>query len=161
MTERADQLHHNNAPVHSTALIQAFLAKHYITQVCQPPLQPRFGSLRLLAFPRAKIAVEGGEICECDGHTAHKFSQRRLTADWLALRESDCSRMCSRVYSDWLTRYMKATRPVLDIVKMDRYFPDGRRACVGSSNCFNKPVKHCDKQMWFKGKHNGGGLHKE
>jgi len=33
------------------------------------PLQPTFGSLRLLAFPRAKIAVEREAICECDGHT--------------------------------------------------------------------------------------------
>jgi len=36
MTEGADQLHHN-APVHPTALVQAFLAKHHITQVCQTP----------------------------------------------------------------------------------------------------------------------------
>jgi len=40
--------------------------------------------------------------CECDGHTAHKLSQRRLTADWLAPWESDCSRMHSKVSSDWL-----------------------------------------------------------
>jgi len=33
------------------------------------PLQPRFGFLRLLAFPKAKIAVEMQDICECDGHT--------------------------------------------------------------------------------------------
>ena len=45
------------------------------------PLQPRFGSLRLPAFPKAKIAVEREEICECDGHTVHKLSQRRLTAN--------------------------------------------------------------------------------
>jgi hypothetical protein len=32
------------------------------------PLQPRFGSLRLLAFPIAKIAVEMEEIFECDSH---------------------------------------------------------------------------------------------
>ena len=29
-------------------------------------------------------------------------SQRRLTADWLAPRKSDCSRMRSKVTSDWL-----------------------------------------------------------
>jgi len=58
-----------------------FLAKHHITQVCQPPLQPRFSSLRLLAFPKAKIAVERVEICEFDGHTVHKLCQQRLTAD--------------------------------------------------------------------------------
>jgi len=59
------------------------------------PLQPRFGSLRLLAFPKAKIVVEREEICECDSHTVHKLSQQRLTADWLAPRESDSSRMDS------------------------------------------------------------------
>ena len=48
--------------------------------------------------------------CECDGPTAHKVSQRRLTADLLAPRESDCSRMLSKV-SDWLPGYIKATRP--------------------------------------------------
>jgi hypothetical protein len=48
------------------------------------PLQPRFGFLRLLAPPKAKIAVERKDNCEWDGHTVHKLSQRRLTADWLA-----------------------------------------------------------------------------
>ena len=56
-------------------------------------LQPRFCSLRLMAFPKTIIAVEREEICECDRHKVHKLSQRRLTADWLAPRESDCSRM--------------------------------------------------------------------
>jgi len=45
------------------------------------PLQSRFGSLRLLTFPKAKVAVESLEICECDGHTVRKVSQRGLTAD--------------------------------------------------------------------------------
>ena len=63
MTERADQLHYDNAPAHSTVLVQAFLATHHITQVCQPPpLQPKLGSLALLAFLTAKIAFESEEI---------------------------------------------------------------------------------------------------
>jgi len=77
MTKRADQFHYDYTPAHSTALVQAFLTKkNHITQDCQPP-----GSLRLMAFPRAKISVEREEICECDCHTVHKLSQRRLTAD--------------------------------------------------------------------------------
>jgi len=60
--------------------------------------------------------------CECDGHTVHKLSQWHLTADWLALRESDCSQMCSKVSSDWLPSYIKAMQPVLEICKMDKYF---------------------------------------
>jgi len=78
-------------------------------------LLPRFGSLRLVAFLKAKIAVEREVICECDGHTVHKLSQRRLTADLLAPRDSDCSRM----RSNWLPSYIKARRPVLEIFYMD------------------------------------------
>jgi len=96
------------------------------------PLQPRFDSLRLLAFRKSKIAVETEEICECDGHTIHKLSQRRLTADLLAPRESDCSRMHSKVFSDWLPGYIKATRPVL--FKMVGYFSDSSRILPSAPN---------------------------
>jgi len=88
MTEQADQRICVNAPAHSTALVQAFLAKHKIIQICQPPYS-------FMVFPEAKIAVGIAEICECDGHTVRKISQRRLTADLLAPWESDCSRMRS------------------------------------------------------------------
>ena len=81
-------------------------------------LQPRFGSLRLLVFPKAKIAVGNMEICECDGHTVHKLSQWHLTAHLVAPQESDSSWMCSKVSSDWLLNYIKATWPVLEIFKM-------------------------------------------
>jgi len=89
------------------------------------PLQPRFGSLRLLVFLKAKVAVEREEIFDC--HTVHKVIQRRLTANWLAPRESDCSRMHSKVSSDWLPSYIKATWPVLEIFKMDGYLSDSPR----------------------------------
>jgi len=92
-----------------------------------PPLQPRFGFLRLLTFPEDKNAVEKDEICELDGHTVHKLSQRRLTADWLAPRKRDCSRIDSKISSDRLPSYIKATRPVLEIFKMAGYFPESPR----------------------------------
>jgi hypothetical protein len=62
--------------------------------------------------------------CECDGPTTRKLSKRHLTADRLALRESDCSQMHSKVSSDWLPSYIKTTWPVLEIFKMAGYFPD-------------------------------------
>ena len=64
-------------------------------------LQHRFGSLRLLAFPKSKIAFEREEIFERDSHAIHKLSQRHLTADSLASRESYISRMYSMVLT-WL-----------------------------------------------------------
>jgi hypothetical protein len=105
------------------------------------PLQPRFGSLRLLAFPKAKIADEREEICECKGHTEHKLSQRRLTADWLAPWESDCLRLCSKVSSNWLPSYIKATRPVLEIFKMAGYFSD--------SPCIVHYFVSTEDSLWF------------
>ena len=89
MTERADQLHHIDAPAHSTAVVQALFffggggagGQNITSLRSVSPPTARFGSLRLLVFPKAKIAFESEDICECDGHTVHKLSQRRLTAD--------------------------------------------------------------------------------
>jgi len=103
------------------------LAKHHITQVCQPPYSPDLAPWDLWLYPKAKIPVEREEIGKCDGHTVHTLNQRRLTADWLAPRESDCSRMYSKVSSDWLPSYIKAMRPVLEIFKMAGYFTDRPR----------------------------------
>jgi len=56
MTERADQLHHGNTPAHFTALVQAFFGEVTHHPDLSASLQPKFGSMRLLAFPKAKIA---------------------------------------------------------------------------------------------------------
>ena len=59
------QLHHDNTPTHVSCLVQSFLVKHQITQVIWPaPLQPRFGTLQLLAFPKTKIIFESKEISD-------------------------------------------------------------------------------------------------
>jgi hypothetical protein len=65
--------------------------------------------------------------CKYDGHTIHKLSRWRLTADCLAPQDNDCSRMNSEVSSDWLPSYIMATGPVLEIFKMAGYFPDSPR----------------------------------
>ena len=119
-SDRASSL--NNAPAHSAALVQAFLAKHHITQVCQPPYFQDLAPWDFLLFPKLKSPWKW-----CDGHIVHKLSQRRLTAYWLAPRECDCSRMGSKVSSDWMPSYTKATQPVLEILKMDGYSPDSPR----------------------------------
>jgi hypothetical protein len=127
MTERVDQLLHDNRHAHSTALVQAFFSKESHHPGLSAPLQSRFGFLCLTNLPRATFAFEREEICECDGHTVRKLSQRRLTAGWLAPRESDRSRIYIKVSSDWLPCYIKATQPVLEISKMTGYFPDSPR----------------------------------
>ena len=41
-------------------IVQSFFGKHQIR-----PLQPRFGILQLLAFPKPKITFEREEISDC------------------------------------------------------------------------------------------------
>ena len=118
MTERADQLQHDNTPAHSTALVQVFYfvgAKHHITQVCQPPLQPRFGSLRLLAFPIAKIAVGREEICQCECHTNSvncvslptDQPHGKVTVHEWRVRSSPTGCQVTPRPRDWISRYTK------------------------------------------------------
>jgi len=65
--------------------------------------------------------------CLCNGHEVQTLSQRRLTANLLTPRESDCSHTRSKVSSDWLPSYIKTKRPVLEIFKLAEYFPDRPR----------------------------------
>ena len=117
------------------------------------PLQLRIGSLRLLAFPKLKNTVEREKICECDGHTVQKLSQWRLTAEWLAPQDSGCSRMYSKVSSDWLPSYMKATRPVLKIFKMAGYCLDSPHTATRIEVTRNRilgtqTASHCRQSMF-------------
>jgi histone-lysine N-methyltransferase SETMAR len=58
MTERADQLHQDNAPAHATALVKASLAKLLITQVCQPPYSPDLAPCDFWLFPELKLSLK-------------------------------------------------------------------------------------------------------
>ena len=61
------QRHHSNAPTHAPRLVQSVLVNYQIIQVTQPspiPLQPRFGALWLLAFPKIEITFEREEISD-------------------------------------------------------------------------------------------------
>ena len=58
------QLQYDNMLTCESHLMQSFLVKHQITQMTQPPLQPRFGALQLLAFPKTKITFAREEISD-------------------------------------------------------------------------------------------------
>jgi hypothetical protein len=59
MTERADQLRHDNAPAHSAALVQGFFAKRHIFQVCQPPYSQDLAPCDFWLFPNLKSPLKG------------------------------------------------------------------------------------------------------
>jgi hypothetical protein len=48
------QLHHDNAPAHSSHLIQSFLAKHGIPVVHQAPCSPNMAPCDFWLFPKLK-----------------------------------------------------------------------------------------------------------
>jgi hypothetical protein len=80
MTERADQLHHDNAPAHSTALVKAFLATHHITQACQPPYSTGLSSSDFWLFPNLKSHLKGWKfVNECHHGLVHLRSHSFIT----------------------------------------------------------------------------------
>ena len=52
-------LHHDNAPAHSSNLVQQFLAKHKIVQLRQPPYNPDIAPCDFWMFPKLKMAFKG------------------------------------------------------------------------------------------------------
>lgn len=119
---RLANLHQCTCPFYSSYV--GFYGKTFHRPGLSVPLQPRFGSLQLLVFPKAKIAVENKEICECDCHTVHKLSQWHLIAHLVDPQESGCSWMCSGVSSDWLASCIRAAWPVLEMFRMAGYCLD-------------------------------------
>jgi hypothetical protein len=58
MTERADQRICINVPAISTAVVQAFVAKHGIIEVCQHPYSPDFVPCDFWVFPKLKSPLK-------------------------------------------------------------------------------------------------------
>jgi len=60
MTERADQLHHDNAPAHSAALVQAFLGKaSHHPGLSAPLYSPDLAPCDSWLFPELKLPSKG------------------------------------------------------------------------------------------------------
>ena len=127
MTERGDQLHHNNTPAQSTALVQAVFGKALHHQGLSAPVQSRFVFLRLLAFPKAKIAVKRRRfVNETVTQYTRSFNGVSLPNDWTHGRVT--VHRCP-VRSP-LTGCEVTSRPrdrFFKIFKMAGYFPDSPR----------------------------------
>ena len=52
-------LHHDNAPAHTSHLVQQFLAKHGTAQLQQPPYSPDLAPCDFFLFPRLKKVLKG------------------------------------------------------------------------------------------------------
>jgi hypothetical protein len=56
------QLHHDNAPAHSSHLFQSFLAKHGIPVVHQAPYSPDMAPCDFWLFPKLKRSLKGSHF---------------------------------------------------------------------------------------------------
>ena len=55
-------LHHDNAPAHSSNLVQQFLAKHKIVQLRLPAYSPDIAPCDFWMFPKLKMALKGKQF---------------------------------------------------------------------------------------------------
>jgi hypothetical protein len=55
-------MHHDNAPAHSSHLIQGFLAKHGIPQACYAPYSPDMAPCDFWLFPRLKTLLKSSRF---------------------------------------------------------------------------------------------------
>ena len=59
MGSKTWQLHHDNAPVHSSHLIQGFLEKHNIPLIRQAPYSPDMAPCNFWLFSKLKMPLKG------------------------------------------------------------------------------------------------------
>ena len=59
ITERADQIHHDNAPAHSTALVQAVFGKASHHPGLSAPYSPDLAPCDFWLFPKLKSPLKG------------------------------------------------------------------------------------------------------
>ncbi|GFU53074.1 histone-lysine n-methyltransferase setmar-like protein [Trichonephila clavipes] len=52
-------VHHDNAPAHTSNLVQQYLSKHNIAQLRQPPYSPDIAPCDFWLFPRLKMPLNG------------------------------------------------------------------------------------------------------
>ena len=80
-------LHLDNAPAHSSNLVQEFLAKHKIVLLRQPPYSPDIAPCDFWMFPKLKMALKGKRFDDIE--TIQSNATRELKA--IPKRESqDC-----------------------------------------------------------------------
>jgi len=83
MTERADQLHHDNAPVHSAALVQAFIGKASHHPGLSAPYSPDFVLYDFWLLPKPKSPLKGRFMNAMVTQYTSSVNGVSLPTDWL------------------------------------------------------------------------------
>jgi len=93
-------LHYDNAPAHSSALVQTFLVKRRITQVCQPPYSPDLAPCNLWLFLKLKLPLKGRRF-----QTANEIKEN-VTRQLMTIPKKDFS----DCFEKWKERWDKCVR---------------------------------------------------
>jgi hypothetical protein len=72
------QLHHDNAPAHSSHLIQSFLAKHGFPVVCQAPYSPDMAPCDFWLFPKLKRPLKSSQFDSREDSMRNAMEPRSL-----------------------------------------------------------------------------------
>lgn len=94
------QLHHDNAPAHSSHLIQQFLAKHGITQVRQAPYSPDLAPCDFWLFPKLKRPLKGSRF------ETREHIMANATTELQAIRKQDYQ----TCFEKWKGRWAKCVQ---------------------------------------------------
>ena len=89
------QLHHDNAPAHTSNLVQHFLAKHGTTQVSQPPYSPDMAPCDFWLFPHLKKPLKGTRF------ESREAIMEKTTADLLAIPKIEFK----NCFHKWIRRW--------------------------------------------------------
>lgn len=96
-TSRDWLLHHDNAPAHSSNLIQHFLVKHDIKQLRQPPYSPDIAPSDFWLFPKLKIPLKGKRFDDVEQ------IKQNATKDLLAIPKDEFK----KCFQKWEERWNK------------------------------------------------------
>jgi hypothetical protein len=83
------QLHHDNAPAHSSHVIQGFLTKHNIPLISQAPYPPDTAPWNFWLFPKLKMPLKGT-----------RFESRKDATAQLDMIPQDAFHKCSQQWQD-------------------------------------------------------------
>ncbi|GFT44632.1 histone-lysine N-methyltransferase SETMAR [Trichonephila clavipes] len=94
-------LHHDNAPAHTSNLVQQYLSKHSIAQLRQPPYSPDIAPCDFWLFPRLKMPLKG-----------HRFDNKQTvetnaTNALKAISKTDFQ----ECFNKWKHRYEQLVQP--------------------------------------------------
>ena len=93
-------LHHDNAPAHSSQLVQTFLAKHNVPVVRQAPYSPDMAPCDFWLFPKLKMPLKGTRF------ESREDIMTNATAALMAIRKDDFK----KCFQQWHDRWEKCIR---------------------------------------------------